>query len=347
MGLENKNAQEIAYQNQTLNYSELKTFLKYCSNAPKVIEGLFKLRKIRFTQPWVLNDPLEFNPIIKFKNNGQNYVRYSFDGILFPSEEWRLRYLLIEQQVNKFGILSLTKIPDSFDMWSRYANGHKGFLIEFKSDFNQRTCMVSQEGREYPVKKVNYVDEYAIDIDLLTDVQNKISIERFNEEMFYKKCSRWQSECEYRIVRPLTDCQEYRPLSDRPHRDDNKYLFEFDLDCIESITFGACMSIENKKYIISSCEGKGIKFAQACISRDEKDATGFSGNVYIIPKDNWPGVLEMLPFSFVFQKNDVEHRENIIEIDHLSALPYYKWSEKWIEEFYRIRKTKRNQKNKE
>ena len=180
MNVENKNIKQKANQNPV----ELKTFLKYCSDDSKVIEGLFKTHKIRFTQPWVLNDPLEFNPIIKFKNNGQNYVRYIFDGIMFPSEEMRLRLFLIEQQVNHFGILSLTKVVDSFDMWSRYANGHKGFLLEFKNNFNKQPCMLSQEGREYPVKKVSYVDEYAIDIDLLTDAKNNILLEQFNEEMF-------------------------------------------------------------------------------------------------------------------------------------------------------------------
>lgn len=323
-----------------------KTFFKYCSNGldNAVIKGLFNNHKIRFTQPWALNDPLEFNPIIKFKNNGQNYVRYLFDGILFPSEELRLRLFLIEQQINQFGILSLTKVPDSFDMWSRYANGHKGFLLEFKSDFNKQPCMLSREGKEYQANKVTYVDEYAIDIDLLTDVQSNISLERFNEELFYNKISRWQNEIEYRVVRPLTDFPGYRPLTNRPHRDDNIYLFDFDLNCIESVTFGACMSAENKKAIMSSCEKYGVKFGQACISRDEKDTMGFSGKIYIVPKDDWPGpLLEMLPFNFVFQKSDMAHRKDALKIDHLSDIPYYQWLEDWVEEYYRIKKAKRSQ----
>ena len=112
------------------------------------------------------------------------------------------------------------------------------------------------------------------------------------------------------MVRPFTDKPEYHPLKNKPHRDDSVYLFDFDLGCIESITFGACMSLENKRIIMSSCEGKGIKFAQACISRDEKDATGFLGKVLIIPKDvipinNWSRLLEILPFNTFFQKSDM------------------------------------------
>ena len=332
------------HQNQIPDFSKLSTFFKYCSDDPRVIEGLFKLHKIRFTQPWVLNDPLEFNPIIKFTNNGQNYMSYLYDGVVLPSEEQRLRTFLIEREINKFGILSLTRVHDSFDMWSHYSSGHKGFLIEFKSDFNKKDCMLSREGKEYPVNKVTYVDEYAIDIDLQTDIQGNISQEQVNKELFFKKISRWESELEYRMVRPLTDCPEYTPLSDKPHRDDKIYLFDFDLDCISLIIFGACMSAENKKYIISCCEGKEIKFAQAFISRDEKDTEGFYGKIDIIFKDDWPDMINLLPFSFVSEKKHVEYIKKIIEINHLSDLPYYRGLEEWVEELYRNRKAKQKEK---
>jgi len=345
MNSENKNIIKDTHQNSTLDSSMYKTFFKYCSNGPDnvVIKGLFDDHKIRFTQPWALNDPLEFEPIIRFKNNGQNYVRYLFDGILLFSEEDRLRMRLIEQQINHFGILSLTKVPDSFDMWSRYANGHKGFLLEFKSDFNKYPCMLSREGNEYSVNKVTYVDEYAIDIDLLTDVQSNISLERFNKEMFYNKVSRWESEVEYRLVRALTDYPDYQPLKNTPHRDDRPYDFDFDLNCIESVTFGACMSVENKKAIMSLCKGYDIKFAQAYISKDEKDTEGFSGKVHIRPANEFPGLLEMLDFNFFLQQEHIK-RPKPIKIDRLSELPYYQGLEEWVEEVYRIKKAKRGQK---
>ena len=118
-----------------LDHSRLKNFFKYCGDDEKVINGIFKEHQIRFTQPAALNDPLEFNPIIRFKQSEGKYTNYIFDGIVFPSEEIRIRHQLIERQLNDFGILSLTNIPECFDMWSRYANGHRGFLIELKIDF--------------------------------------------------------------------------------------------------------------------------------------------------------------------------------------------------------------------
>ena len=265
-------------------------------------------------------------------------MRYLFDDVLLPSEEDRLRMRLIEQQINQFGILSLTKIPDSFDMWSRYANGHKGFLLEFKSNFNEYSCMSSQENKKYPAKKVTYVDEYAIDIDLLTDIQSNISLERFNEEMFYNKVSRWKSEVEYRLVRALTDHPDYQPLKNTPHRDDERYLFNFDLNCIESVVFGACMSAENKKIIMSLCKEYSIKFGQAYISRDKKDTEGFTGKVDIIPANE--RLLEMSDFNFFLQQEHLA-RPKPKKINQLSELPYYQGVEEWVEEVYRIKKAKR------
>ena len=342
MKAENNNTFKKNNGISTSDSGELKTFLKYCSD--RRVESLFKNHEIRFTQPWALNDPLEFNPILRFKNNGQNYVRYLFDDILLPSEEDKLRMRLIEQQINQFGILSLTKILDSFDMWSRYANGHKGFLLEFKSDFNEYPCMLSQEGKKYPVNKVIYVDEYAIDIDLLTDVQSNISLKRFNEEMFYNKVSRWKSEVEYRLVRALTDYPGYQPLKNTPHRDHKPYVFNFDLNCIESVIFGTCMSAENKKAIMSFCKGYDIGFYQAYISRDKKDTEGFSGKIEFFPENKFPGLLEMSDFNFFVQQEHFE-RSKPKKINQLSEIPYYQGLEEWVKEVYKIKKAKRKYKS--
>jgi hypothetical protein len=162
---------------------ETTTFFKYCSN--ERIEDLFKKRKIRFTQPWALNDPLEFNPIIEFDDDGKNRIRFVYQGVPLPSECDRLRLYLVERQVNRYGILSLTKIPDSFDMWSLYANGHKGFMLELKDHFNEDPCMRSAGQTVHEVREVVYIDRYAININHLTDSSGSISVDKFNDQMFY------------------------------------------------------------------------------------------------------------------------------------------------------------------
>lgn len=221
---------------------QVTTYLKYCSDDERVIKGIFEDRTIRFTQPAALNDPLEFNPILRFHHDGRNYRRFIFDGVVFPSEEERLRHRTIESQVNRFGVLSLTKVGDSFDMWSRYANGHRGFLIEFKDHFNRHPSMRSKDGEEYEVREVTYVDEYAINVDALVDEHGHFLHRSFNEQMFFTKTSRWVDEKEWRLVRPLADCPTWEPLTDKMHRDRRIHLFEFSLDCVLSVTFGACIA---------------------------------------------------------------------------------------------------------
>jgi hypothetical protein len=98
------------------DYPEITTYLKYCSDDPRVINGIFNEKKIRFTQPWALNDPLEFNPSIRSHPDHNIHAYYEFDGCTFPSEELFFRVQIVESQINNYGILSLTKALDSFDM---------------------------------------------------------------------------------------------------------------------------------------------------------------------------------------------------------------------------------------
>jgi hypothetical protein len=319
---------------------EFTSFFKYCSDYDNVIEGIFEKHKIRFTQPWALNDPLEFNPVIKFKHNGSNYRCFSLNGVTLPSEEFRLRQNLIEPQINAFGILSLTKIPDSFDMWSRYANGHKGFMIEFDSDFNEHSCMKSRTDETYPIREVQYVDEYTINIDELTDENGWIQQESFNEQMFYRKVSRWQDEREYRVVRPFSDLKDYIPRANKPHRDTRLHLFDFSLDCVTSVTFGASMSNENKERIMKACENTKVKFLQAIIFRDEKDAFGKMGRIELVPVSYFPQFDSMLPFSFVGDMNHIEDQKEKLKINSLSELPYWEHAKDWAKQLYEARKTK-------
>ncbi|MBW7989492.1 MAG: DUF2971 domain-containing protein [Planctomycetes bacterium] len=324
-----------------LDYSQLGNFLKYCSNDEKVLNGIFNEHKIRFTQPAALNDPLEFNPIIQFKQNEGKYTNYIFDDIVFPSEELRIRHQLIERQLNDFGILSLTKIPDCFDMWSRYANGHRGFLIELKSVFFNHPCMMSKDDKEYEVRKVEYVDEYAVNIDSLVDEHGLIPFADFNVQTFFTKTSRWKDEEEYRLVRRLSDNPCWQSLEHKAHRDRNVYLFDFSLDCIESVTFGACMSLENKKKIMEACKSSGINFLQAIIIRDQKDKFNRPGNVTFAQAEIFPDLLRMGDLGMLVEQKYIEERQKpAIPVKKLSELPYYADGEKWISQYYEDKKSK-------
>jgi len=309
---------------------QITTYLKYCSDDDRVIRGLFEGHKIRFTQPAALNDPLEFNPSIRFHDDGRNFTRFFFDGIPFPSEEERLLQYIVESQLNRFGVLSLTKVGDSFDMWSRYANGHKGFLIELKEDFNKHACMQSKDGAEHEVRQVAYVDEYAVNIDDLVDEHGQSPLDRVNEYMFFTKTTRWKEEEEWRLVRPLAECPNWMPLTDKTHRDLRVHLFEFSLDCVLSVTFGACMTGENRRRIMEACKGTDIEFRQACIGRDRKDRWGRPGEVgFDTPKD-WSRLLDEDLWMVRELEYIRKYTEPPIAIRSLKELPYSK-DEEFVE----------------
>lgn len=330
--------QEIAKQMRLYASGEFESYFKYCSDDPKVIDGIFTNQKIRFTQPRAFNDPLEFSPTMWFGDPQANYQSYDLNGIRLPSIEQFYRIQAIESQINNYGILSLTKIPISFDMWIQYANGHRGFLIEFVNNFWHRPCMKSKTGDEYPVRKVEYVDDYAINLEDLVNENNEIPLEVVHKELFYKKTSRWQHEHEYRMVRPLTDSPDYKPpKTTYSYTDVITYLFPFDWGCISSFVLGANMSTENKRQIAQICEEHNIPLLQAFIVRDHKDMLHKPSTVLILPlsaSENKEVLLQAKPQLFCTDTVRLGN-QGIVKIAKLTDLPYYAGHEEVVNQFYR------------
>jgi len=316
---------------------EFTSFFKYCSDDPKVIKGIFKGQKIRFTQPWALNDPLEFNPTIKFGNQEVLHDYYEIEGIVFPSIELFYRVQIIESQINKHGILSLTNTPFSFDMWSKYANGHKGFVLELKPNFVEYLNLRANQSDENLVRKVEYVDDYILEIEDLVDNTGIIKLEILQKELFFKKTSRWKDEQEYRLVRSLSDSVSYKPpKANLSYRDDEIYLFDFPLQGINSVVFGVHMSIRNKRLIMKHCDGCEIKFYQSYIIRDEKDDFNKPSKIGIIAVSNLESVDELYRFKPQALSVDKERLGDIsktIKLVSLTDLPYYDGHEEIIQEF--------------
>ena len=312
------------------------SYFKYCSD--KVIKSIFIDQEIRFTQPRALNDPLEFNPTMRFDQPDANYQYYEFNGLIFPSIEFFFRVQIIESQINSYGILSLTKIPNSFDMWSHYANGHKGFVLEFKEDFWHLPCMKSEKGDERSFGEVEYVEDYAINLDALVGSGTDIPVDLLLKELFFKKTSRWSNEREYRLVRPLTDSPDYKPPEIRyPYTDVGVYLLPFDRECISSVILGAAMTTANKQLIIKCCEKYNIPISQALLIRDEKDWFGKPITIYHLWLDDFPSkshLLSMKPQLFCTDTVSLGNQKTV-KIAKITDLPYYKGHEEVVEELHR------------
>ena len=106
------------------------------------------------------------------------------------------------------------------------------------------------------------------------------------------------------MVWALADHPEWRPLDNKAHRDQRLHLFDFDLECVVSVTFGACMVIPNKRRITKACEGTGIQFLQAMIIRGEDDTC----SVKCISEEHFPSLLEMADTGLIAEQK-MQRRE--------------------------------------
>jgi len=275
---------------------------------------IFCKRKIRFTPPKDFNDPLEFKPTLK---GNDIHHGYKFQKKHYPSKAEFISHAIIKYYSERYGVLSLTKAPDSFYMWSMYANGHKGFFLVFKDDFiNQKDL---RDGDDWdPIKEVNYTDDYSLKLDV--NFIDQAFVDEFaklnNEKIFFTKTNRWDDEEEYRIVRPLKNKKGKL----------EKSLFELGLNYITDIIFGVSMSVENKLKIKKLCENKNknIIYHQATIIKDEKDHNNKLGKVLIedIPQNlSWELLKECNELHFLLDLETLERKEKIIS--QLDELPYH------------------------
>ena len=298
----------------------LGTLFKYVSDSSKVIDGIFKNHKIRFTQPAALNDPLEFNPAIRFNLDDNSYKPFKCRGVYFPSRNEWSRFELIEPRINRYGILSLTDNPHSFEMWSHYANGHKGFLLEFKVSNKMKPILQLDEGLSLMAYKVKYVTDYTVNLDRLSQGRNKIPFYKIRDAIFLRKIKNWKYEREYRIIRQLDECETYKPPPKRKSYRDKKgvYLFPLSTNCISSVTFGVHTSSKIKREIIDLCRNTNIVFMQTVIYNDK-------GTINFLPIEHFGTIenyLSLLPQVFTCDSIDEKPRE-FITVSSLDRIPYY------------------------
>ena len=326
--------------NKLIEIKRLSTLFKYVSDAHEVVDGIFRDHKIRFTQPTALNDPLEFNPTIRFDSDGDYFKPFEYRGIKMPSiHDWE-HLNLIERRINEFGILSLTDNPFSFEMWCHYANGHKGFLIEFNIPDKTKPTLQLLEGVNLRAHKVRYVKDYMINLDRLYGTGNSIPLHRIKDAIFLRKTNHWKYEREYRIVRQLTECNTYHPPATRTsYRDKEVYLFPLSLSCISNVVFGINTSQEVKRKIIEYCKGTNINFLQTIVYKDLQNKIDF---ILIDQFGSIDKYLKMLPQVFLVDSIMKKYNRDRIIVNSLRELPYYPIQPNDWEEYYKKQLDKRS-----
>ncbi|POD70907.1 hypothetical protein BKM17_23720 [Pseudomonas syringae group genomosp. 3] len=241
-----------------VNIKQPSFFYKFISFGRKDIleNGL-----IRFAPLGSFNDPFELEPgvtplsrvfleyISGFTELEAQRIVLNSEDYLFSAERadnvecYKAKY---RSKIKEYGVLSLSSndkinqllsvsMPDTNDpranllMWSHYANSHKGFVIEFRSDFIEGVRL----------EKV----EYCTTRDCLTfeDIDDG-SFDR----VFYKKSPEWCYEQEYRVVLPLIQASKVSEINGEEF-----HLFKINKGSINSITFGCAMGDAEKDIIRS------------------------------------------------------------------------------------------------
>lgn len=143
---------------------------------------------------------------------------------------------------DKFGIYSLSKSHSDEVMWANYADSHRGFCIEYESDYLFDSSFYDLK-YHFPVIYSKSPPEMGVQ-----DFINPSTIKILKKIGGHKSKS-WKSEKEYRII------------TDKIGK--NKYNFR----SVTAIHFGIRISEENRSQLIDSLKGRGIKYYQTSLSQ--------------------------------------------------------------------------------
>jgi hypothetical protein len=266
---------------------------------PERAAGLLDQLLIRFSQASVLNDALEFKPLLKGMGTRAEVeagVRQRIKekhpeslaqvaALLPPDKAEKLIAELVSDYADaveanydksvkevyrqldrNFGVLSLSEVPTSPLMWSHYADGGRGFLIEFDpqhpwfwakredSDSFRHLHRVKYEERT-PAYFLNLPDDIAL----------------------YTKSVEWSYEKEWRIIRNFN---EATLIKGKDSYDTDVLLFAVPPSCIKAVIIGYKAtkdSVDRLKSIVGqNSELSHISFRRAVLQDD--------GTIEIVPE---------------------------------------------------------------
>jgi hypothetical protein len=193
----------------------------------------------------------------------------------------------------QIGVLSLTCLNDSGSMWSRYAQEHKGFVIEFDT----RNSFLYNFDSSYPKfiypTPIQYSferPEFAV-MDFAYTI-NPGGIASYLDEMIQKtifvKGLEWEHEKEIRIIRSLGHAAKKLVLDGQ-----KIHLFGFETSLIKNIYLGHQCTPKTKSEILAIC--KEDRYKHVTVFEQQVPLQGFGFDFIQIEK----GLkLPPLPLSF-------------------------------------------------
>jgi Protein of unknown function (DUF2971) len=145
-----------------------------------------------------------------------------------------------------FGVLCLTTNPDHKLMWGHYADGHRGFVMEF--DTKKPRFALSDD-----LHRIIYSNEPPT-YDPAIGSQGWWKV----------KSKEWEYEEEYRIVSKLCECEK------KIIKDKTVYLRHLPRDCVKAVFMGLKMEAAMKKRLREVCQQANINLFEAAFVNSEE-----------------------------------------------------------------------------
>jgi hypothetical protein len=166
----------------------------------------------------------------------------------------------INKTIDSYAFISLSSIPNSNLMWSHYANSHKGFCIEYKTEHvSARKITYAHD-----IPSLKLIDVYKTYYGIHTN----LNIGDVTLNALHSKLVEWEYESEYRF---LADKHLGRITSGQ-----NFIKVDYDANFVESVIFGCRMDTSIKKYIIANMP-TGTKFKQSVVGRNSMRVVPYNG----------------------------------------------------------------------
>lgn len=191
---------------KTLSRPAVSHLYKYSSCKLDWLKPVITKSELYFPTPDELNDPAEAKPKLAKLSLDEIcdvlYDMFVINNPGLPAKTYQFTKAQIEYNGARFGpdvllkemskalhaefmtirIYSMSKRPDNMSLWAKYADGHKGYCLEF-----------SNSGLFSAAREVDYLNTNDFD---LTDPNQR------NAYFLFKKTLDWQTEEEVRLVTP-------------------------------------------------------------------------------------------------------------------------------------------------
>ena len=183
-------------------------------------EAIFTTGCLHYSHPSDFNDPYDCKFLLKKKKQHIYIERVATDKIRLVPIDMNELQKIIQEEINDIEVCSFSKDGLQMQMWSHYADSHKGLCLVFDDE-------LLLERQHCDAREVIYQDEQAENEDIFSETPTE-DIIRF----IYTKKSSWAYEQEVRFIH-------------RPEPEYNNGNYPYNKQALKAIYFGINCTPDN------------------------------------------------------------------------------------------------------